>query len=160
VRWIALVLLVAAAAAFAPGAAAKSPCRNQIYKDWDGDGKIASTYPLSCYRSALEHVTSAEGLYTSLQDDIRAALQAAAARDHGRHVAGQVGHGFVAVSDARGSVTDKRMRPIAPAAPKPSAVAAADPPADDDGIPTPFLVLGGVALALAACGGIGLAVRR
>ena len=35
---------------------AKVPCRNKIYNDWYHDGKIASTYPLGCYRDALAHV--------------------------------------------------------------------------------------------------------
>ena len=50
--------LILAVAAFAHPTAANAavPCRDRIYNDWYGDGKIATTYPVSCYRDALKHV--------------------------------------------------------------------------------------------------------
>jgi len=156
VRWIALVLALAGTAAFAPGADAKVPCRNRIFNDWEKDGKIASTYPLSCYRDALRHIPGGDSVYTSLEDDVRAALLAAVARSHGEHVAAQVGHGF---SDPSGrSMMDERTNPLVGA----TTTIAAPPVSDSSsggGIPLPLLVLGGVALVLVLSGGIGLAVR-
>jgi hypothetical protein len=154
-RWISFVLVLAAAAAFAPGADAKTPCRDGIYKDWDRDGKIASTYPISCYRDALRHVPAGDSVYTSLEDDIRAALQAAVARRHGHRVAPQVGKGFVS-RGAQSSMMDERTRPLASAA---TTTTAADPASGGGGVPTPLVVLGAVALALLVSGGIGYAVR-
>ena len=162
VKWLALVLVLAAAAAFTPGAEAKVPCRNLIYNDWDRDGQIASTYPLACYRDALRHIPSGDSVYTSLEDDIRAALQAAVARSHGLKVATQVGHRFTAANPSPLGVAhpmmDERTHPLADttttvAAPPVSAASGGD------GVPVPLLVLGGIALALVVSGGVGLAVR-
>lgn len=160
-RWTALVLALAAAVTFAPGAAAKAPCRNKIYNDWDRDGKIASTYPLSCYRDALRNIPDGDSVYTSLEDDIRAALQAAIARSHGKHVAPQVGHGLVnanATADPP-SKMDERSEPLASVTTTAPALPGTQPASDSGGVPTPLLVLGGLALALVLTGGIGYAVR-
>jgi hypothetical protein len=161
-RWIALVLALAATAAFAPVAGATVPCRNRIYNDWDKDGKIASTYPLSCYRDALRHIPSGDSVYTSLEDDIRAALQAAVARGQGKAVAEQVGHGFPKPSSTRRStrpMMDERTHPLASATTTVPALALSSAGSGGGGIPVPLLVLGGVALVLVVSGGVGLAIR-
>ncbi len=49
-------LVLAVCASLPATAAAKVPCRDQVYNDWDHDGKIASKYPVACYRDALRHV--------------------------------------------------------------------------------------------------------
>src|SRR5262245_37392521 len=88
--------LVALAVAFCVPATAKAavPCRDRIYNDWYKDGKIASTYPIGCYRDALKHVPADARTYSSLADDIRAALQGALARLHGKtNVPAQIGKG-------------------------------------------------------------------
>src|SRR3978361_1848227 len=83
-----------ACSAFPSAAAAAVPGRNKIYNDWYHDGKIASTYPIACYRDALKHVKGDLKVYSSLTDDIRSALQAAIARKNGtQNVPGQVGKG-------------------------------------------------------------------
>jgi hypothetical protein len=164
VKWLALVLVLAAGAAFTPGADAKVPCRNLIYNDWEQDGQIASTYPLGCYRDALRHIPSGDSVYTSLEDDIRAALQAAVARSHGQKVAAQVGHRFSAANPSASPLgvahpmMDERTHPLADAT---TTVAASPASATSSGggIPVPLLVLGGIALALVVSGGVGLAVR-
>ena len=96
-KWLALVLALAVCRGVArAGVGAKVPCRNQIYNDWEQDGQIASTYPLACYRDAsASRAERRQQIYTSLEDDIRAAMQAAIARSHGKKVAAQVGHRFV-----------------------------------------------------------------
>ena len=161
-KWLALVLALAAVAASAPAADAKAPCRNQIYNDWDKDGKIASTYPLACYRDALRHIPGGDSVYTSLEDDIRAALQAAVARLNGKHVAAQVGHGFAKSSTTKHStlppMMDERTHPLASATTTTPAVALSST-SGGGGIPVPLLVLGGIALVLVISGGVGVAVR-
>ena len=56
-----LLLLATLLAVVLPGPAnaAGSPCRNKIFDDWYPDGKIASTYPVACYRDALKHIAEA-----------------------------------------------------------------------------------------------------
>lgn len=160
-KWLAVVLSLAAVAAFAPAANASVPCRNRIFNDWDKDGKIASTYPISCYRDALRRIPGGDSVYTSLEDDIRAALQAAIARGRGEKVAAEVGHGFPKASLVKSSsrpMMDERTHPLASATTT-LAAASASGPDGGGGIPVPLLVLGGVALVLVVSGGVGLAVR-
>jgi hypothetical protein len=170
---LALVIALCAAAATVPAAAAKTPCRNLIYNDWYQDGQIASTYPISCYRDALRHLGSGDQVYTSLEDDIRAAMQAALARQHGKKVADQVGHKFTtpvlpdATSTKPKPVSRKDEHPDATQSQTPTQnsrlVSSATPVAASDGgggVPAPLLILGGLALVLLAAGAAGTLARR
>jgi len=168
-KWLLLVLVLAVCAALPATADAKVPCRNQIFNDWEHDGQIASTYPLSCYRDALRHVPTTEQIYTSLSDDIRAALQAAIARSHGKKVADQIGHKFTTTTPDtapvlvdRRSMKDERTNPTSP-----GAVTNASAPLTGDvsggsggGVPTPLLVLSGIAIVLVGSGAVGILARR
>ena len=97
-RWLLLVLALAVCVSLPGTADAKVPCRNQVFNDWEHDGQISSKYPLACYRDALRHVPTTEQIYTSLEDDIRAALQGAIARLHGKKVAPEIGHKFTSTT--------------------------------------------------------------
>jgi hypothetical protein len=163
---LALVLVLTVAAMTVSAADAKTPCRNLIYNDWYQDGQIASTYPISCYRDALRHLGTGDQVYTSLEDDIRAALQAAIARQHGENVAEQVGHKFATpvLVDSQEPQSRKDEHPD-PTDPTPqsrklasSSVSVASQ--SSGGVPAPLIVLGGLALVLLAAGGVGTAVRR
>src|SRR5690242_17930022 len=144
-RTLLLFVLAAASLTALPATAdASSPCRNRIYNDWYKDGQIASTYPLGCYRDALTHVRQGDAVYTSLEDDIRAALQAAIARQHGKKVAAQVGHKFTSQS----VLVDRRAKngkSTASADPGKGdthdAVAVSDTSGSSSGVPLPLIVL-------------------
>jgi hypothetical protein len=178
---LAVLALAFAAGATAVPASAKSPCRDRIYADWYADGKIASTYPLACYRDALKHAEGRAdiGVYSSMLDDIRLALQAAVKRSQGQDVPSQVGGSApVSVTSPTGTTpssttnsaasTNPHMpADTAPTSPSPdsgtvtTANASASQPADSGGgVPVPLLVLGGVAILLVASGAIGLGVKR
>jgi hypothetical protein len=166
-RLLAVLLLALTVAATTVSAAdAKTPCRNLIYNDWYQDGQIASTYPISCYRDALRHLGTGDQVYTSLEDDIRAALQAALARQHGKKVADQVGHKFttpVLIASGKPSLKDEHPDPTDPATPTRNRELASAPVAatsQSSGVPAPLLVLGGLALVLLAAGAVGTVVRR
>src|SRR5437763_9921456 len=94
-----LLLLAVLLAVVLPGqaSAAGTPCRNKIFNDWYRDGKIASTYPVGCYRDALKHIPPDAAIYSSLSDDVNAAMRAAIRRSHGLSAPRQVGHGFSAL---------------------------------------------------------------
>jgi hypothetical protein len=142
-----------------PASAAGVPCREKISQDWLVDGKIASTYPLSCYRDALKHMNADASIYSSLGDDIRAAMRAATRRTQGLSSPAQVGKGFKPLSNVKASIV---VNPTAPHDPT-SSNAVATPAAagtGSGGAPLPLLVLGGVALALVAAGAIGAGVRH
>jgi hypothetical protein len=168
-RMLLFFVLAGSVVAMLPTAAdAKTPCRNKIFNDWYRDGQIASTYPLGCYRDALAHVRDGDTVYTSLEDDIRSALQAAIDRGKGKKVADQVGHKF-ATTDSQPALVDQHDRvqtTKTPTSPSPgdthdgAPVVASSATTGSSGIPVPLLVLGGLALALIAAGAIGLVVRR
>jgi hypothetical protein len=171
-RLLLLAVLAIATTAIPAQASAAGPCRNDIYDDWYQDGKIASTYPISCYRDALKHVHGDAQIYSSLIDDIRAAMQAAISRGHGgSNVPSQVGQGVSqSESDPPGSTaskgnettsqSDATNRPDSSVGVSTIAAPSVADSSDDGGVPVPLLVLGGLALLLAAAGGIGMLARR
>jgi hypothetical protein len=158
---VALLSSAAAVALPAPAGAA-APCRNKVFNDWYQDGKIASTFPVACYRDALKHIPLDADIYSSLKDDIRAALRAAIRRSHGLSAPRIVGKGFDTLTGSGG--VKGKVVPISkrsPHDPSPVAVAPVATVADSSGgVPLPILVLGGIAIALVAAGAIGLGVRH
>jgi hypothetical protein len=182
-RLLPLLALVLALTA-APVAAGKAavPCRDRVYNDWYADGKIATTYPLSCYRSALAHLNGSADLtvYSSLGDDIRLALAAAVRRQHHELAPREVGKGFTipnsrtpasANADPSSRTTTTKSSALHPGQrPTPESLdhtataadssAAAVGAGSSGGTPVPLLVLGGIALALVAAGGVGAGIRR
>jgi len=165
-----LALLVLALAAFAPATAnASIPCRDRIYNDWYADGKIATTYPLGCYRDALKHVPADAQTYSSLADDIRSAMQGARERLKGKSVPTQIGKGGTgAVQAASATISTKTHK--APHDPSAIAAASQTPPggstiaaaetSGSSGVPVPLLVLGAFALLLIAVGTAGAVAKR
>ncbi len=150
-----LVLLAALTAALAvpQAAGAAVPCRNQIYNEWYRSGKVSTSFPVACYRSALRHVPLDAQIYSNLTDDIRAALLAAIRRAHGLKVPALVGKGFHA---KKGVLV---ANPLKNPPSGPNARATSHTSSSSSGTPLPILVLGGVAIALAAAGAIGAGVR-
>ena len=153
-----LALLIAVAVTAHAGAAV--PCRNKVFNDWYADGKIASTYPRGCYADALRHIPPDARIYSNLADDIRAAMRASVRRAAGNSVPSQVGSGFTSASSKTvlgASHTKGTATPKDGGGPE-----AAPPTADTNGgssIPLPILLLGGLALLLAAAGAIGSGVK-
>jgi hypothetical protein len=171
VKRVALFILAfATLAAFAPSTVgAAVPCRDRIYNDWYRDGKIATTYPLRCYRDALKNVPTDAKEYSSLADDIRSALQGALARAKGQtKVPDQVGTGGAAASPRH----ESSSKPSAPHDPAPggreqvdttlptSTIAAEATSSSGSGVPVPLLVLAALALLLTAVGGVGVIAKR
>jgi hypothetical protein len=178
-RRLVLLALVAGAVILPGTANASAPCRDRIYNDWYKDGKIASTYPLACYRDAIKHVPRDADIYSSLKDDIRSALQAAEERAQGKRVPTSVGHGLPtqAASEVKNASIVKRTPtktgtaktpPAHTPAPDPksrptttlASAAPASTTSSSSGLPVPILILGGLALVLAATGAIGAGVRH
>src|SRR3954453_7259415 len=95
----ALLALMSLAVVPPAPAGAAVPCRNKIFNDWYADGKIASTYPRACYADALRHIPVDAQVYSSLADDIRAAMRAVVRHERtGKAVPAQIGHGFKAAA--------------------------------------------------------------
>jgi hypothetical protein len=162
------VLASLAAAVDVSAAAAKTPCRDRIYNDWYADGKIASTYPKKCYLDALNHIRSDADTYSNLRDDIEAALRASLLRAKGQHVASQVGEGLPkprnVLVGTKGSnaprSTDANGRPVRERTEALAPVSATTTSTSSSGLPLPVILLGVLAVVLAAAGLIGLGVKR
>jgi hypothetical protein len=154
VKRLLLLVTLLAIALPGPASAATSPCRNKIFNDWYPDGKIASTYPIACYQDALKHMPPDAAVYSSLGDDVRAAMRAAMRRTQGLKAPLEVGHGTKAIG--AGSVKSALVT-IHNTAHDPASTGVV---ATASSAPLPILVLGGIALALVAAGAIGVGVRH
>jgi hypothetical protein len=164
-RVVLVILALAAVTAVVPATAgAAVPCRDRIYNDWYQDGKIATTYPVSCYRDALRKVPTDAKEYSSLADDIRSAMRGALARAKGEaKVPEQVGTGGAAESprQASSSPHDPSPEPEPVNSTLPTSTVAADATSGSgSSVPVPLLVLGALALLLTAVGGAGLIAKR
>jgi hypothetical protein len=151
---------------------AAAPCRDRIFNDWYADGKIASTYPHACYVDALRHIPADADQYSSLRQDITAAMRAAVLHTEGKAVPTQIGHGFsqhnVLVSGTQSSTQTAPHDASPPSsssttqdpAPAGQTANAAVATSSGGGAPLPVLALGGLALALVAAGAIGAGVKH
>ena len=148
-----LALLVSTA----PAAAAQS-CGRKVIDDW-WDGRIDGTYELHCYDDAIEILPRDVRDYSSAEDDIKRALQAALRGEPAPpNSAAQPG-------DEEPTKTTTTGTPGEPPT--------SDPPAGPDGrevapplgesassVPLPLLILAGLALALVLAGSAGYLIRR
>jgi hypothetical protein len=155
-----LLLLACVLGVFAIPATAHAavPCRDRIYNEWYATGKISTSYPLACYRDALRNIPLDAKVYSNLVSDIQSAMQAARRRLNGLSVPGTVGAGrkTSGLSGTKGAVMS--LGPSSADHGHLEASAASGSPISS--LPLPILVLGGVAIALAAAGAIGSGVRH
>lgn len=157
-----LLLALTAAAVWLPAAHAAVPCRDKIYNEWYATGKISTSYPAACYRDALKHVPADAQVYSNLGSDIKRALQLSLERSTSSdpsRIPSAVGSGHLLPTNAETKGVVKTRTKTPQNAPGPSTVAVGETSGGSSGLPTPVLILGGVALALAAAGLIGSGVR-
>jgi uncharacterized membrane protein YgcG len=171
---------LAGAGVRAPSAHAATPCWKQLLNDWY-DGRIDQTYPVHCYREALKHLPSDVSTYSSAHDDILRALQSAIAKEKKEHKTvgnntpvppqsggsnggsnGGSGSGGgtdtgPGGSDAGGGNTTTTSEP---GRDSPGGLASTVSSNDPSSIPTPLLILGGLAILLVAAGAAGLLAKR
>jgi hypothetical protein len=143
VRIAGLALLLAAFAllsASQASAAKTTPCWKKVVQDWYDDSTIDRLYERHCYSDALKNVGEDVKVYSSFEEDIKAALQRAGRADI-RELSVRTGgdrpnQGLF--KDAFGKTT----------------------PRNADSMPIPLMILGGLALLLVAAGAAGLLRRR
>jgi hypothetical protein len=58
-------------------AAAQKPCWQQVIDDWFDDGTVNGTYPVACYRKAIDELPEDARNYSDAPDAINRALQLA-----------------------------------------------------------------------------------
>src|SRR6266545_2896596 len=156
-----------------PGTAAakgKPPCWKTLINDWY-DGRIDGTYPIHCYREALNHLPTDVETYSSARDDIKQALQKRITQGHkgggqssgGGTNGGSAGPGGGPGSNGNsgGSSSPTKSGGGSKSTSGPiKKVFDATKPGSADSVPVPLIVLGGVALLLMAAGGAGFLARR
>jgi hypothetical protein len=156
-----LILVVAALAVGAALGTAQpaqarsmSTCSKALVHDWYVDGRIDNTYPVHCYREALNQIPEDQAIYGTLRQDLTRALQSTI-RQHGGHVTGDTlvvplggggGNGPNGTGATGGGIFHTLARWLGPST--------------ADSIPIPLLILGGLAFALMAAAGVSLIARR
>jgi cobalamin biosynthesis Mg chelatase CobN len=169
---LAAVLLLAAAAP----ASADTPCWKRLLTDWY-DGTIDKTYPIPCYREAVDRLPTDVELYSSAKDDILRAMASAVAAQNPATTEATPTTTQAATTTTAGTVptetaattTNAAVAPPAttttpsPGREKPKGIARALDklnPSDADSFPLPLLILGALAILLVAAGVIGMIWRR
>jgi hypothetical protein len=168
IRVVVLVAGLAALLALAGPAAAAKPCGLVVIDDWS-DGRIDKQYPLHCYDDAIEALPRDVRDYSSAEEDMRRALQAAM-------------RGEAAPPNRDTDTAPEPADPEDPDTPTSTepptdtgGTPPAGPPGGDDGdpeaapiaetesassVPIPLLILAGLALLLVAGGTAGYLIRR
>jgi hypothetical protein len=131
----------------AAAASAKTPCWRQIQNEWVNNQRIATTYPLHCYREAIAHVPEDLRQYSSIEEDILAARQLAARQNL------RTPQGTGTPQSSLGEQNDPDQTLFTKGFDKLG-------PDNADSVPLPLLILGGLALLLIAAGAAGLVSRR
>ena len=170
------MLAVAAFAATAGAAAAKTPCGEKVIDDWYGSktGQLHHVYALHCYRDALKLIQGRSDLevYSNARQDILFALQQAIAIHKGG--GGPFDPtGSLSTADALPSFfggPDARYGGHAPPGSepltiKPRAVPTQSPfgiprSSSASSVPLPAIVLGAIAVLLLALGSAAYLARR
>ena len=145
-----LTVLLASLVAVVPGTASAAVCWQELVNDYWADNRVDRTYPISCYREAMQKLPDDVQAYSDAQDDLRRALLAA-------------------IRDERDSGTNTwdDQSAVPPAGPSDdggpkgffSEVLDKLGPKNADSIPVPLLVLGSIALLLMGAAGVSYLTR-
>jgi len=161
----AVALLMTGSLGAASAAAAES-CGKKVIDDWYADGRVDGTYPPRCYDDAIEILPRDVRDYSSAKDDITRALQNRLNNKPAPPATTDPTPG----DDEPPTQTTKNSTPGGKGDP-PTTTKTGDSgnetvaggPVDTagaDSVPVPLLVLGGLALLLAAAGSAGYVTRR
>lgn len=165
-RRLLLAALVAAlgVAAATPSVARAEPCWHRVITDWTKDGVISNHYSPRCLREAIKKTPEDLRDYSSIIDDINAALLGALGgptngtnNGGGNTMGGPSGQGNGGV-DAPGNasprITEKAKRAVA------NAGTPASIPGRDRSLPLPLILLGCVVGLAALAAGSPPLIRR
>jgi hypothetical protein len=138
-----LAVAVALLAASPSVAHATTPCAQRVISDWTKDGKIDGHYSARCLRQAYRSVPEDLGDYSSIKDDITAALVGSGPPTNGlNNGAGPDNMGSGGAIARKEAVAKKRAEVAVPHAGTQESI-----PASSNTIPLPLLILGAVTLA-------------
>jgi hypothetical protein len=149
----------------AGSAAAAESCGKKVIDDWYADGRVDGTYPPHCYDDAIEILPRDVRDYSSAKDDITRALQNRLNNKPAPPATTDPTPGVETPNTTPKTTTSDETDEVPPTGSKPGdgGGAEAGGPVDTagaDSVPVPLLVLGGLALLLAAAGSAGYVTRR
>lgn len=144
-----LTIVLAGLVALMPATASAATCWKELVNDYWADNRVDRTYPISCYREAMEKLPDDVQEYSDAQDDLRRALLAAIRddRDSGGYSDPDQDEVAVGTSDDGGG-KGFFAQVIEKLGPK-----------NADSIPVPLLVLGSLALLLIGAAGVSYLAR-
>jgi len=138
-----LAVAVALLAASPSVAHATTPCAQRVISDWTKDGKIDGHYSARCLRQAYRSVPEDLADYSSIKDDITAALVGSGPPTNGlNNGAGPDNMGSGGAIARKEAVAKKRAEVAVPHAGTQESI-----PESSNTVPLPLLILGAVALA-------------
>ena len=138
-----LVVAVSLLAASPSVAHAATPCAQRVISDWTKDGKIDGHYSAKCLRQAYRSVPEDLADYSSIKDDITAALIGSGPPTNGLNNGAGPDNMGSGGSIARKEAAAKKRAQLA----VPSAGTAQSVPESSRTIPLPLLILAAIALA-------------
>jgi hypothetical protein len=152
-----LALLTATLAFGVAPAAAKQPCWRALFIDY-GDGRIDKTYPVHCYREAVQHLGEDQEIYGTARADISRALAAAMTKMRKDGVVvgpnTNVPPGGTGNGNGSGPGDNKHDEGFF------DRIAHAIGPSSADAVPLPLLILAGLAMLLLAAAAASLIAKR
>ena len=148
-----LTVLLASLVALVPATASAATCWKELVNDYWADNRVDRSYPISCYREAMQKLPSDVQAYSDAQDDLRRALLLAIRdeRDSGGSDFDEGDQNDVTATAA----DDDENRPKGFF----SEVLDKLGPKNADSIPVPLLVLGSIALLLMGAAGVSYLTR-
>ena len=156
---LALLAAGVGSASAAPAASlqATSTCWQQVINDWLDNGQVDRIYAIPCYTQAIQHLSQYPDVagYSSAEDDIRRALQAAFRLDRGGGDGTGLGGGSPSGGGPSGTGgSGKGGKGFI------NAIFDRLGPGNAQSIPLPLLVLAGLALLLLLAAGATWFARR
>jgi hypothetical protein len=146
----ALAVSISLLAASPSVAHAATPCWQRVISDWTADGTIDGHYSPHCLRQAIKHTPEDLRDYSSIDDDINAALIGTLTVKNGTNGSGGGGPGpnsTGAGSSTGGSAVSpneakKQAEQAVPHAGTPQSI-----PSDSSTVPLPLLIMAGIVAA-------------
>ena len=146
----ALAVSVSLLAASPSVAHAATPCWQRVISDWTADGKIDGHYSPHCLRQAIKHTPEDLRDYSSIDDDINAALIGTLTVKNGTNGSGGGGPGpnttGAGSSTGGGAVSPEKAKKQAEQA-VPHAGTPQSIPSDSSTVPLPLLIMAGIVAA-------------
>jgi len=146
----ALAVSVSLLAASPAVAHAATPCWQRVISDWTADGKIDGHYSPHCLRQAIKHTPEDLRDYSSIDDDINAALLGTLTVKNGTNGGGGGGPGPNTAgggsSTGGGAVSPEEAKKQAEQA-VPHAGTPQSIPSDSSTVPLPLLIMAGIVAA-------------